>query len=49
MTVLEQMGINAKNASRILSCASAAIKNDALYKIADALENNADIIIEEKN
>lgn len=47
MTVLEQMGINAKNASRILSCASAAIKNDALYKIADALENNADIIIEE--
>ena len=47
MTVLEQMGINAKNASRILTCASAAIKNDALYKIADALENNADIIIEE--
>ncbi len=47
MTVLEQMGINAKNASRILSCASAAIKNDALYKIADALENNADIIIQE--
>lgn len=46
MTVLEQMGINAKNASRILSCASAAIKNDALYKIADALEANADTIIE---
>lgn len=46
MTVLEQMGINAKNASRILSCASAAIKNDALYKIADALETNADIIIQ---
>lgn len=46
MTVLEQMGINAKNASRILSCASAAIKNDALYKIADALQANADKIIE---
>lgn len=43
---LENIGIKAKNASTELSVASSDVKNAALNKIAYALEENANIIIE---
>lgn len=46
---LENIGINAKNAAKILSVASSDAKNAALNKIADALEENAQTIIEKNN
>lgn len=46
---LENIGIKAKNASKELSVASSDVKNAALNKIANALEENAEIIIEKNN
>lgn len=40
MTVLEQMGKNAKEAARVLAAAGSSVKNDALRAIAAALEEN---------
>ena len=40
MTVLEQMGKNAKEAARVLAAAGSNVKNDALRAIAAALEEN---------
>jgi glutamate-5-semialdehyde dehydrogenase len=44
MTVLEQMGKNAKSAERVLASAG-ALKNKALLSMADAIEKNAEEII----
>lgn len=45
MTQLEKMGAAAKKASPVLATASELVKNAALLKIAEALENRADEII----
>ena len=47
MTELEQLGLRAKTAARALATASTAEKNDALFKIADALSQNTAYILEE--
>ena len=44
MTVLEQMGKNAKEAARVLAAAGSSVKNDALRAIAAALEENLSLI-----
>ncbi len=44
--MLEQLGINAKKAAMSISCASSEKKNEALKAIADALEENAQKIID---
>ena len=44
---LENIGKNAKNASKVLSVASSDVKNQALEKMAQALEMNAAMIIAE--
>ncbi len=46
MTDLKIMGQNAKRAARKLATASTADKNAALLKMADALDNNAQAILE---
>lgn len=48
MTVIEQMGANAKVAAKELAIAG-ALKDKALLNIADALEKNADEIINANN
>ena len=48
MTVIEEMGKKAKEASRVLSVAGSK-KDDALIAIADALEENAEEIIKANN
>ncbi len=45
MSMLTQFGERAKRASRILACATTAQKNEALFAIADALEQNAEAIL----
>lgn len=45
MNMLEEMGARAKKASRVLACAGTNDKNKALHAIADALEQNAQTII----
>lgn len=44
--MLEQLGINAKAAAQTLACADTQTKNNALREIANALCENADVIIE---
>lgn len=46
MAYLERIGENAKNAEKILATASSEQKNRALAAIADALEENANAIID---
>lgn len=46
MTTLENMGAKAKAAARVLACAGTSEKNEVLFAIADALEANAQNIIE---
>ena len=48
MTVIEEMGAKAKEASRVLSVAGSK-KDDALIAIADALEENSEAIIKANN
>ena len=48
MTVIKEMGAKAKSASRVLSVAGSK-KDDALIAIADALEENAEEIINANN
>lgn len=45
--MLTNLGINAKNASRVLMCASSEQKNEALKQIALELINNSEYIIKE--
>lgn len=45
--MLKNLGINAKNASRVLMCASSEQKNEALKQIALELINNSEYIIKE--
>lgn len=47
MTLLKTLGAAAKTAERTLMTAPTAAKNDALLKIADALQKNAAYILEE--
>jgi len=46
MTFLEEQGTKAKKAASKLMISSAKIKNDALFSIADALENKSRIILD---
>ncbi|GAB3062835.1 glutamate-5-semialdehyde dehydrogenase [Salinicoccus sesuvii] len=46
-TVLEKMGVAAKSAAKILRKLSAAEKNEALHKMAEALESQQDFILAE--
>lgn len=46
MAYLERIGENAKNAEKILATASSELKNRALAAIADALQANANAIID---
>lgn len=44
---LEQMGVSAKSAAKVLRKLSTSEKNDALEKMAEALESQQDFILEE--
>ena len=47
MNRLKELGINAKKAAPVLAAASEQQKNNALMRIADALMQNSDEIIEQ--
>ena len=41
---IEELGRNARTASRVLARASTRAKNDALYAIAEAIRNDRDAL-----